>query len=1001
MPKMSVIIPVYNTEQFLVEALESVKNQTLDDIEAIIVDDGSTDGSAGIIARYVADDNRFKALRQDNSGLHLARKTGVEAAGGEYALFLDSDDSLEPDACEKLYRRMAADPVDILHFGVTVNALADADAKAARGFEDFANRDIGRLAGKEIRWAIFPEAGGYRLDWRTWQRVFPLEFLKRAYDLMDDRRLERAEDSHEGLVLACLAQTFDSMDGFRGYRYRYGSGVSTGGTLDEAAFGKSCAQFRACLDASIAFERNHPDLVEHECIQGLKSKLLEILANDWQARVNDGGKEQAFLCFAREFGGANAKRELYRFIRDNAYRALQENRDISEEPFVGICRKLADVIGESESNDEDRLRCADMRAAAMGHLRELAQRERFREYDRQRTRIFVTTHGYFATPDSPLFQPVQVGPGQFSPQGRFTDAYHDGDGDNIARMNPRYCEMTVQYWAWKNVDADRYGFCHYRRYFNLSDTPANENAWGEVEEEVIDEKTCRRYGLDAESLEACMGDADVLITERKDVSRFPDRNRSVYEQYCNGEFLHQRDLDTLIEVIADLQPDYLDDAAAYLAGSISCFCNMYVMKRDAFFAYCEWLFPLLEEYEARADMSRYSQQEQRVTGHLAERLFNIYLWHNQRSATPWKLKEVQCVRFANPTSVAPMSRAFAGAAIPVVFAADNNYSPMLATAIYSLAKNSNPNRKYDIVVLSRGIDDRNQRLMREAISAYPNVSLRFFGVSRLVAGYDLTVNEHITEETYYRFLIQWILPDYPKVLYLDSDLIIHDDVARLYDTELGNDLLAAVVDVDWAGNCNKPHSTERIDYAHAALGMRDPYAYFQAGVLLLNTVEMSKLHTLDEWLGLAAIPHIYNDQDVLNAECEGRVRYLDLAWNVLVDTGRVEIALKHAPVEMFQAYLDSRHQPHIIHYAGAIKPWNIPTCDFAEIFWSYARETPFYETLLARLARQGTSEELVTWHDEFLFEQGSRSFVRKVADVVVPYGSGRREALRRLVGRAE
>ena len=57
---------------------------------------------------------------------------------------------------------------------------------------------------------------------------------------------------------------------------------------------------------------------------------------------------------------------------------------------------------------------------------------------------------------------------------------HDDEGENISDKNPMYCELTAQYWAWKNLDADYYGFCHYRRYFNFSDTVYEEDPWGNV-----------------------------------------------------------------------------------------------------------------------------------------------------------------------------------------------------------------------------------------------------------------------------------------------------------------------------------------------------------------------------------------------------------------------------------------------------------------------------------------------------------------------------------------
>jgi CDP-glycerol glycerophosphotransferase len=102
MPRISVVVPIYNVEDYLAECLESIATQTFADLEAILVDDGSTDGSAAIAEAYVARDGRFKLLSQPNAGLGAARNTGTDAATGEYLAYVDSDDRLPPRAYERL-----------------------------------------------------------------------------------------------------------------------------------------------------------------------------------------------------------------------------------------------------------------------------------------------------------------------------------------------------------------------------------------------------------------------------------------------------------------------------------------------------------------------------------------------------------------------------------------------------------------------------------------------------------------------------------------------------------------------------------------------------------------------------------------------------------------------------------------------------------------------------------------------------------------------------------
>ena len=110
---ISVIVPVYNVEDYLEECLESIRQQTYTDIEVILVNDGSTDGSREICEQYCERDSRFKLINQENQGLSEARNVGVRESIGEYIYFVDSDDVIKVDILETLFSFMK-DDVDIV-----------------------------------------------------------------------------------------------------------------------------------------------------------------------------------------------------------------------------------------------------------------------------------------------------------------------------------------------------------------------------------------------------------------------------------------------------------------------------------------------------------------------------------------------------------------------------------------------------------------------------------------------------------------------------------------------------------------------------------------------------------------------------------------------------------------------------------------------------------------------------------------------------------------------
>ena len=97
MPKFSIVIPVYNVEDYIKECLDSIMNQTFKDYEVIVVNDGTKDNSMDIVKKY-----KVKTINQENGGLSAARNNGAKHAKGEYLLFIDSDDTIEPDLLKEL-----------------------------------------------------------------------------------------------------------------------------------------------------------------------------------------------------------------------------------------------------------------------------------------------------------------------------------------------------------------------------------------------------------------------------------------------------------------------------------------------------------------------------------------------------------------------------------------------------------------------------------------------------------------------------------------------------------------------------------------------------------------------------------------------------------------------------------------------------------------------------------------------------------------------------------
>ena len=1012
MVKVSVIIPMYNVERYVGDCLESVLSQSLEDIEVVVVDDASSDGSRAIVETFAARDDRVKVVtHEENLGRHHARLSGVAAATGAFGIFLDSDDVFSDSlVLERLVADVEADPADILRYGLVAHAVEGTTDASARGFQRWSNVDCPTLSGKEVAYRVFAERGGYEICWHVDHRLFRMDVLKSAFSVMTTSRLERAEDAYEYFVTSYYAAIERTNCAIMGYGYRMGAGITSVAGLSVERFAKEVADTRECYEAAAAFADFVDDDDYRTYARGLKHKLIETCANEWNRRVAEDDKEEAAQRFSQIVGSDEVAYEMWRFVRDRAYQLYDEGLEAAEDGELRTLKAIAESFEPLEGTEGAVLRARGMRKVAYGHIADLDSAHRLSERSKvDDVRIFVTTHKRVDAPKALTLQPVQVGWHEGAP--RFKTTFHDDEGENISHLNPMYCELTTQYWAWKNVHVDYVGFCHYRRYFNFSDEQFEENGFGEIIDDYIDDEACKLYALDDERIRRAVKGFDVITTPVQTIAEMPGEATTPREQFAAAPYLHDEDLERVAAITKELHPDYAADVDAFLDGGSSCFCNMFIMRWEIFDAYCTWLFEILEKFCAQWDTTALSREALRTPGHLAERLFNIYYLHALNSGVDWRIKELQCVHFERPDHIFDLepagyrgTRVLDRPTIPVVFASDDAYVPMLTTTILSMLENASKDCFYDVVVFERNISWQHQDDMRAFFARFENASLRFYDVKHLTSGHDLaTNNAHISLETYYRFLIQEAFADYDKVLYLDSDLIIQGDVAELFATDVEGKLIAAARDIDFLGNLNMPDHI-RITYARDVLKLAKPYDYFQAGVLVLNTAEMRKLHSVGEWLKIAtSVDFLYDDQDILNVECQGRVSYLEPRWNVMHDCdGRVGRIFSFAPAAAYDAYLASRSDPKVIHYAGFEKPWTNPNCDFAATYWSYARRMPFYEQLVARIAAAQIPPapvievDAMHQHEKAVSEE---SPLRRVIDPIAPYGTARREVLKS-IGRA-
>ena len=225
--------------------------------------------------------------------------------------------------------------------------------------------------------------------------------------------------------------------------------------------------------------------------------------------------------------------------------------------------------------------------------------------------LYVSCHRESAIPAHPLLRPIQVGAALAG--RRFPGFLYDDEGDNISERNRSYCELTAQYWAWKNSRAEYCGFFHYRRFL-YPDTKARQPY---LLKPLPTAATLKRLGYD--DFDPLIRQYDLILPKREELFV------TVREHYANAQFHHGEDLSRMERIIEELYPEDATAADAYFSGTAQVFGNIFIMRRDIFKSYCMWLFPLLEEFDRRTDTSGWSPQEARVDGYLAERLLGVFV----------------------------------------------------------------------------------------------------------------------------------------------------------------------------------------------------------------------------------------------------------------------------------------------------------------------------------------------------------------------------------------
>ena len=262
---------------------------------------------------------------------------------------------------------------------------------------------------------------------------------------------------------------------------------------------------------------------------------------------------------------------------------------------------------------------------------------------------------------------------------------------------------------------------------------------------------------------------------------------------------------------------------------------------------------------------------------------------------------------------------------PVVFALDDNYVPYLAVSIQSLIDNGSKDNFYKIYAFHTGLSEEHINMF--SVYNTDNSSVEFVNVKPQMDRIrdEVCIRDNYTETIYFRLFIPELLPEYKRVLYLDSDISLVSDVAELFNIDMGDNVVAAARD----------EAVAAVDifseYTIKYLGIKGT-DYFNSGVLLIDNENYNKLgikERSDKMISKFAF-EVAPDQDFLNVLLYGKVQFFDKRWNRMP-----------MPDPNFD---DSNLK--LIHYNLNFKPWRFSDILYGEYFWKYAEKTPFYDVIL-------------------------------------------------------
>lgn len=679
--------------------------------------------------------------------------------------------------------------------------------------------------------------------------------------------------------------------------------------------------------------------------------------------------------------------------------------------------------------------------------------------DNNKIKIFVshTAGSDNQTIDNPLFVNVRGG-AVFDPRKKEGSLLENADassgenassdlmlgddtGDNISDLNRHFSEYSVIYWAWKNQEADYYGLCHYRRFLSFSSKKHRASGLRQVCFDGLSNATIKEAGLDDEAqMRRIIEDYDMIVPYEHDVVKHDCKDnriknvRQFWLRY-HASYLKESEFELILELIEKHNPGYYEDALEYMDQLNFRGFNCFVMKKELFNEYCEYVFPMLFEFEKKCDRTHNSTLTNRNTGYAGEWFFSIFVYHKIKEGK-CRIKETQLVVYSDTTKKAPLQPAFPESNLPIAFAVSDTNAHRVAATIQSIIDTRSAGTNLDFILLHPGnnTDRWHNHLLKEELDGLLLMQNRNEGVS--IRAYNpkneigrLELRRHVDikyKERYYAVLLPFILKEYDKALYVSDTMLCRDDLSSALTSAVAGDFsassgesgISATYDLNYIAMING-FVQDYKDKLVSRLDLKDPYKIFSSDVIAYDLDRVRKTFNLEEMiekiLEKSELENQLTTTEAFNLIYEGFIEVLPQIYNAFLTLEPDYFAVtEYIPEELDKG----TDKPALVNLRAMHQVTRDLKLAVVKEYLGYAKKTPFYEEHLLdtaysaifkkkkkyvkRVHYKQLNEEYVAVHKTSEQAMADKYFplgspLRNVIDTALPRGSRRQEMVKRII----